>query len=272
MNYCRRQTGNALTEFFVLTLVMVPALTAIPILSKISDANQSVVQASRYVAFEATLGSKSTAQLSDEVSNRFLADPSLVISTETGVEDHAVNRFWQITNSEGDADQLLKPLSHSFIRVHNQSIPDRQLAAVSSGLVNSGDLLTGVISNADWRLEKRGLITATVSSSLNRPAFIVGDDSGSGDESCPPTEDTMGCISRSTAIFIDEWYSGSANQAEERSRALVPAAVFRPLGNVLAKMGHLPLMEELRGLEDAFGKVDSSQVPEDRLGSWEDQK
>jgi len=272
MNYCRQQAGSALTEFFVMTLVMVPAFAAIPILAKISDANQSVVQASRYVAFEATLGSKSSAQLSDEVNNRFMADPSLAISTEARVHGHAVNKFWQITNSEGNEDQLLKPLSHSFIRVHNQSIPDRKLAAVASGLVDSGDLLSGVISNADWRLEKRGLITATVSSSLKRPALIAGDDSGSGDESCPATEDSMGCISRSTAIFVDEWYSGSAHQAEKRSRALVPAAVFRPLGNALAKMGHLPLMEEMRGLDDAFGKVDSSQVPEDRLGPWEDQK
>lgn len=266
MSYWPRQCGNALTEFFIVTLVMVPALFALPLLGKITDANLSAVQASRYVAFEKTVSGKSDEVLQTEVSNRFFADPNLTLSTGNSLQSESVNSFWGITNAEGEADALLNPDSKLTLAVKNQSVSNDAVAAISSGIVSAGNVLADVIPGAEWNLEKKGLYIATVTTAMKQPAGI------SVVKNCGDDNQPLACIARKTAIFVDGWNADSAAQAEDRSRAMVPAGVFRPVGNGLAVIGEFPLLEEMKGLKNAFGKVDSEQVPADRLGPWEDQQ
>jgi hypothetical protein len=264
VNNIYQQQGNALTELFILSLVLVPALVTLPMLGKITDTNQSAVQASRYVAFEKTISGKNTELLTKEVRMRFFADPKLKIATDAEVQPDAVNSFWRITNADGEADSLLRPGSPLSINSNNQSIPNEVVAELSRDIVSSGKFLAKMIPDSDWSLEENGLFVATINSVIKQPGQLPDT------MECGDSEDALSCVTRSTAIFVDEWNAGSSNQAEERSRTFVPAAVFRPVGNVLAKIGEIPLLKEMKGLEDAFGKVDSEQVPADRLGPWED--
>lgn len=264
MNHWQRQCGNALTEFFILALVMVPALFALPLLGKITDANQSAVQASRYVAFEKTVSGKSNEVLKTEVSNRFFADPKLKLATGKGLESESVNSFWAITNAEGEADTLLSPDSPLTLAEENQRVPNDAVAAIASGIVSAGNVLADVIPGAEWNLEKKGLYVATVKTAMKQPVEI------SAAQKCGDDDQPLACIARKTAIFVDGWNADSSAQAEDRSRSMVPAGVFRPVGNSLAVIGEFPLLKEMKGLKNAFGKVDSEQVPADRLGPWEE--
>ena len=51
----KRQNGGALTEFFFVTMIMVPLFFAIPMVGKLVDLKQTTIQASRYSAWEATV-------------------------------------------------------------------------------------------------------------------------------------------------------------------------------------------------------------------------
>jgi len=46
--------GSALTEFFFLTIIMLPLFFGIPMIGKLIDLKQTAVQAGRYAAWEAT--------------------------------------------------------------------------------------------------------------------------------------------------------------------------------------------------------------------------
>jgi len=256
------QHGNAMVEFFILTLVMVPLLVSLPLLGKISDANQALVQASRYGAFETTVAKPNTAAISQAIKQRFYAAPEQAITSDARVDAGSINNYWQMTASSGDSDHLLKPSSPLKVSSRHQPITDNTVASLSSAIISAGNVLTSISHDTQWDLEKKGLYTISLEAAMTKPHMI--DDNSQ----CGNYKDTMSCIVRSTTILVDEWTSGSVDTAEDRSRALVPAGVFRPVGKVLAKIGEIPLLEELKGLDDAFGKVDAGQVPGDRLGPW----
>ncbi len=74
------QGGQALTEFLVVALVIVPLFLLIPLIAKYQDISNSTQLASRYVAFEATQFNdkvnafKSETVLADEVRRRFYSN------------------------------------------------------------------------------------------------------------------------------------------------------------------------------------------------------
>ena len=41
----------------------------------------------------------------------------------------------------------------------------------------------------------------------------------------------------------------------------MPASVLEPVGDAVSLLGHLPVLEELSGLKDAFGHVDMNVLP-----------
>lgn len=268
MNVRSRQQGNALTEFFILSLVMVPALLSIPLLGKIGNVNQAAVQASRYAAWEKTIHSgsgdsgKDVETLTKEVKNRFFADTDLAVVSGAGLRGNSKNAFWAITSTGGDADSLISPVSPLTLTVENKSIPNSAVQNVSSGVVTIGNALSKAIPDSEWTLEKRGFYVATVSSEIKNPGIF------SAAAGCGDSKETLSCIARHTAILVDDWSSSSSEQAENRSRSLVPATVLRPVANVVAQIGDIPLLWELKALKNAFGTVDSEQVPADRLGPW----
>ncbi|HET9643641.1 MAG TPA: hypothetical protein VFP68_09865, partial [Burkholderiaceae bacterium] len=120
------QRGQALTEFLVVALVLVPLLIAVPLVGKYIDLMQTAEQASRYVAFEGmnrnTSGSwKTDDELAAEVRRRFFSRSDAPIKTGDTAGDFSADRnpLWtdhagrplldrfneQVTVSTGTADQ-----------------------------------------------------------------------------------------------------------------------------------------------------------------------
>lgn len=65
--------GQAMTEFLVICMVLVPVFLAIPMLGKYMDIQHSAIQGTRYLAWERTVwapGKKSDTQLENELRNR----------------------------------------------------------------------------------------------------------------------------------------------------------------------------------------------------------
>lgn len=108
----RRSSGQAIVEFLVSCLVMIPLFLLIPLLGKYIDMKQTTIAASRKLAFECTVRYDDCADLSanasfaDEIRTRFFAgtDQELV-SNDKPSDDVAVaaetNPFW--TDRKGAA-------------------------------------------------------------------------------------------------------------------------------------------------------------------------
>jgi hypothetical protein len=75
----RRETGQALVEFLVAAIVIVPLFILLPLLGKYHDVKQSSIAASRKLAFECTVRYEDCASLNsnpafaDEIRTRFYA-------------------------------------------------------------------------------------------------------------------------------------------------------------------------------------------------------
>ncbi len=104
-----RQRGQALTEFIVMALVLVPLFLLMPMLAKYQDIAHATEMASRYVAFEAITRNdsmsswKPPAQLAGEVRRRFFSNPDAPIKTDDTAGNFMANQnlFWR--DPKGDA-------------------------------------------------------------------------------------------------------------------------------------------------------------------------
>ena len=208
------QHGQALTEFLVLAVALVPLFLLMPLIAKYQDIGHATQLASRYVAFEATNRNaaqnswKPESQLADEVRRRFFSNAEAPIKTYDVPGDFKANQnlFWRTPNDQ--------PLIHKFSDVsvtfgagagpaHGDG-----LSSANDGAVYSGHEMAGLAAS--------GLYTANVSVPLVRlPAGI---------KSFEPFDQLDLLITRSTSVLFDPWAVNSAVQTEERVRALAPVS------------------------------------------------
>lgn len=84
------ECGQALTEFIVLALALIPLFLLIPIIAKYQDIAYATQIASRYVAFDVMTradgnsSSKPQKKLEDEVRRRFFGNSDAPIKTDDG--------------------------------------------------------------------------------------------------------------------------------------------------------------------------------------------
>lgn len=260
--------GNALTEFAVLALVMVPAMSLVPMLGKVSDTNQSTIEAARYVAWERTVSNtsqKSDEKIATEVSNRFFKSNDIVIESAQGLfdDERFDNAFWSAgLDEDGKAVSLVSTKKQSlFVNSSNRAIPGNTGADIlSDGVSTIAHAMSGLNSGANWDLEANGFYVAEVGVNISANNILSGAYDCEGKES----EDTFGCMSRSNAIFVDGWTSDSPSQTKSRVQALVPGVALRPVGDFVSNFGALPVFKELKKIKGVFGDVQADILPLDR--------
>lgn len=276
----RRQRGQALTEFLVVAVALIPLFLLIPFIGKYQDISHATQLASRYAAFDAltrnaAMGSwKPEAQLADEVRRRFYSNPDAAIKTYDVAGDFLANQnlFWR--------DPLNKPLVEKFSDV-TVTFGHGAGTMHASGLspANDGDLipLPGVPGMPSLRsqagLSPTGIYTADVSVKLiHLPSGIA---------SLVPFDTIDLAMRRSTSVIFDPWAANGPAQAEARAAGMSP---------VDAQLGQEPIPTALglgiqavdfslprppspslsgRVVPPQFGRLDKWRdvVPADRLRS-----
>jgi len=94
--------GQALTEFLVVALVLVPLYLLMPLIAKYQDIAYQTLMASRYVTFDAAVNNesqnawKNPAQLAGEVRRRFFSTPDAPIKTNDTAGNFSAHRnvYW----------------------------------------------------------------------------------------------------------------------------------------------------------------------------------
>lgn len=226
----RRMQGQALTEFIVLALALVPLFLLIPVLAKYQDIAHAVQMASRYVAFEATTrnGTASTwkppGQLAQEVQRRFFSNSDAPIKTNDAAGDFKAhqNLFWR--NQNGG------PLIKNFER-------DVQ---VSFGSGAAGDHDAGFTSASDGKpfkgatgisdalgLSARGIYRANVTVVLAN----FSDQASGHAKTFEQFKNLNLTMSRQTSLLVDPWGAKSPQQVEDRidKIELFPGKMLKPV-------------------------------------------
>lgn len=255
------QRGQATTEFLVAGIALVPILLLVPLLGKLSDANHTAIEASRYAAWETTVATeqaKNIATLTSETQRRFFEHPDVFVQTGDGatgdVSDQ--NRLWSV----GATERLVTSSTDSVsVGITRESDPGAISAVISDGLNKMAGIGKLFDDDLSFDVERHGLVTARVGVDIasNRLGFDPKMScTGAASES-------FTCIARHNVILTDSWDAASKEQAEARAKVFVPAAVFDGLSKITDVVGSVPFLDEWGRLDP--GVVKPEVVPEDRL-------
>ena len=259
--YHYRQCGQALTEFLVVALALIPLILLIPLVAKYQDVSYAVQMASRYVAFEATTRNdarstwKTPAQLNDEVRRRFFSNPDAPVKTGDVAGNFTAhqNMFWRGPNGMPLIANFDKDVAVGFGAGDGTDQNDAFSATDDGKPFNQP-------KTADWLgLQAHGIYTGNVSVTLaNVPPGLKG---------YTPLDKIDLSVTRHTSLIVDGWTARDAAQVESRidHPMLVPATQLREVSSVVdaslsvAEGGHIdkPLLGQLDFWRDI--------VPPDRL-------
>lgn len=257
------QQGQALTEFLVASLAVVPLFLLIPMIGKYQDMAHNTLMASRYVAFDAITRNnrvnswKPEAQLAQEVQRRFFSNSRAPIKTGDAAGNFRSHRNGMWTDAFGN------PLLRNF----------DQDVRVSYGFGNGANHNAGFSGSRDgdpfllmgrFDLSRRGIYTANVAVTVaNLPAGL---------RLIEPFDNINLVISRSTTVLLDPWSGQGPQDVQNRLRDVVvnPGSLLaniRPMTDLVVDGldGRLLLLGNIRGPRLGDVQFWRDVVPADRL-------
>jgi hypothetical protein len=249
--------GQALTEFLMISLVLLPLFLLLPMIGKIQDIAHQAQLASRYAAFDALLRNDShnhyklPEQIEDELRQRFFSAGN-AIATEDASQAFAPRPQW----SDPYAHALVgdpAAVELSFGPSHGKAHRDAFTAANDTERFKLA---------SDAGLHTDGIYNVNVSVNLaNLPAGLMLIE---------PFDRLNLRIERHASVLLDAWTANGPEQAEARFGRL--AAVNEPLQKLEPVIGAAMTLVDLREVPSpSFGALARwrDAVPSDRLAPRE---
>lgn len=237
----QKQQGQALTEFLVVAVALVPLVLLVPVIAKYQDIAHSAQMASRYAAFDGMVRNasqnsiKPIDQLQDEVRRRFFSNSDAAIKNKDVAGDFKAhqNLFWRTPNDS----PLIAKFSDVSVTRESKSASDVGVFAMTFG--------------------GQGISTTRVSVKLaNLPADL---------QFYRPFDQINLQISRKTSVLVDGWSGKNPEDVEQKVAKVVPnVTVLSRLSSVIDPI--MPLVEP--GVTPPkLGRLDfwRDDVPSDRL-------
>lgn len=260
--------GSSMTEFAVLTLVMLPIMMGIPMVGKMIDLKQTTINASRYAAWEATVSDD--YNVADQIDSRFFKDSESAIKTQNVAP--ASHRLWGETSAVDPSSYIEK----GSVRIADDSAAAKALEVnitngVQGGSTNSltfggvvkdsGEILSWA-PGTDWGVNDDGLLRAAVQVKIKQNYLLNQSNSA-----CFEEGKTFSCMTEANSIMVDNWSASNDRQAADRVRSFVPTTAIRDVSDILAAIGEVPTFAELKGLKrkngkNGFGHVEMNVLPE----------
>lgn len=167
----RRMHGQALTEFVVVALVLIPLFLVLPMIGKYFDIAHATQMASRYAAFDAMhrnsaakAGWKPATQLAGEVQRRYFSNSDAPVKTGDTAGDFSAHRnaFWVDNQGKPLIREFGKDVGVSFGLGAGQSSHE-------AGFAGASDTLPfGLVGNT-LDFPDEGIYTANVTVRLAKP-------------------------------------------------------------------------------------------------------
>lgn len=271
--------GQAMTEFLVACLVLIPLFLAIPLLGKYMDISHSTTQATRYLAWERTVWTtdrKSSDQLQNEMRNRIYTRPGTRVNSTDGAQPPAAfNPLWKDVGG--------KPMLASFGDVTGGN-PEGGKGETSPGLIYN-NVVSTLVSTYDtvmrWMQAIGGVhrdgfkinIAGVYSGMTGVAVAEQGDNGGRGLLITPLHIPKVNFALRPNVIITDAWAvsgpgsgnhcSASQDQMSELCQVapLVPTTVLSGWFNTLTHDVGV-VIPEFKSLD--YGYIVPGVVPADR--------
>ena len=235
------QQGQALMEFLVVAVALMPLFLLLPIIAKYQDIAHSTLIASRYAAFDdmvrnATQNSqKPIEQLQDEVRRRFFSSSTAPIKTNDVAGNFKAhqNLFWRTPNDQS----LIAKFDDVLVQRSNQGGQD------AYGFM--------------YKFGGSGISTTNVSVKLaNLPANL---------EFYKPFDNINLVMQRSTSVVTDGW--SSRNPIDVGNKVLEIKPYYELYSSLSTVIDPLVKVLEPGSTPPHLGKLDfwRDDVPADRL-------
>jgi len=259
------EQGQALAEFLVIALALIPLFLLVPMIAKYQDVAHFTQLASRYAAFDATVRNDSTgtwkpeAELAAEVRRRFFSNSDAPIKTGDVAGNFNAHRnlFW----SDPVGNHLIGDLDNDITVTYGTAYA----ATHADGFQAASDIKPFIPLAAELQLSTRGIYRSNVSVAL----ADLPDDLAFYE----PFNSIGLSMTRSTSLLLDPWTARDPQQVE--ARILASPLVF-PAGKLteVADMANalVSIVEYPAGLTGPkLGQLDfwRDVVPEDRLKAKE---
>jgi len=226
----RRVRGQALTEFIVLALALVPLFLLIPVIAKYQDIAHVVQMASRYIVFEAITRNgtantwKPSGQLAQEVQRRFFSNSNAPIKTNDAAGNFKAhqNLFWR--NQSGDP--LIKNFEHDVQVSFGGGASDDHDAGFTSAS-DGGPFKGATGMNDALGLSARGIYRANVTVVL----ASFSDQTDGYTKTFEQFKNINLTISRQTSLLVDPWGAKDPQQVEEKidKIEIFPGKMLKPV-------------------------------------------
>lgn len=262
------QHGQALIEFFVAAIAIIPLFLLIPLIGKYQDISHATTMAGRYAAFDATNrndvqgGWKPPAQLADEVRRRFFSNTDAAIKTNDTAGNFKANQnlLW--------VDQQNHPLIANFGKDISLSFGNESTSTHTSKDFSSAS--DGVLFNATIDFPSRLQVVPHGIYRANVSVKIANIEPLSGPLNTYKEFEKINLVmNRGTSLVIDPWSASSVAQAEQRfsgNNLLFPAGSLKKIANLLNR--NVQAVDLLGGIQGPqLGQLEfwRDVVPEDRL-------
>ena len=209
--------GQALTEFLVISLVLIPLFLLLPMIGKFQDISHATQMAGRYAAFDAVLRNdshntwKPPQQLEAELRQRYFGPAGAGIETVPGQGPAPVLR-------DGWSD----PYGHALVRAPEDialTFGASHGATHEEGYARAGDTAIFPLAGRAG-LDSHGMYRANVAVTLaNLPAGL---------QSVEPFDRLDLRIERHASVLPDPWAANAPAQTEQRAGALAPIGRVMP--------------------------------------------
>lgn len=270
--------GQAMTEFLVICMVLVPVFLAIPMLGKYMDIQHSAIQGTRYLAWERTVwspGSKSDAQLENEMRKRVFGGPAIAVKAADGTAVPAsYNPLWKdvggrpmladyaaVNGSTGSADGETTPGV-----IYNKVVTT--LLDIFNEVSGWLDAIGGV-RQASFQINVKGMYSGTIGVNIAEQ----GQAAQPGLVSGAPHIAAISTNVRPNVIITDAWGAsepGSGHHCTKGQDArselcqvasLVPTTALSGwFSTLIHDVGYV--IPEFKGLD--FGRIEPGAAPKDR--------
>lgn len=251
-----RQSGQAMVEMIVISLVMVALFLGIWYIGKFHDVQASTIQAARYAAWERTargpgfsdsqLESQTRARLFSWNQDAYLAADGIA----NGQAWNQQNAMWQ---DHANDKRLIDAPRDVTVRTAAGALPGTA-AAKTTEVVGGITSQIGKLSGGE-PLPEGGKYTGTVSVKLANLGHMDA-----------PLDKMNLTLTERSVIVTDNWDASSPSQAALRTRTFTPGGVLKSIDDSFGSL----IKEALALIEPSFknfhpGQICPDVVPMDRI-------
>lgn len=270
-----KQNGSALVESILIIGVLLIFMIGVPMIGSMIDLKQTTIQASRYSAWEKTVN-VATDSVGAQLDQRFFRDASAPITSSVN-GDIAPNMLWGELAQDTPTDGSPVSAGNGAAATSDQELQISQKGRVTlsqGSVVQSSEAGGNLRDNIDasWN---GGVYRNVAKAVTTIGAFISPDGWDDGNpvsdglvrSSVEATIDSnylftsSNSLKESTSILIDGWSAADSETIRDRVHGFVPTNRLERLGYYVSKLKYLPMLTDLKNLEDAFGCVKTNIIP-----------